>query len=531
MAKRVNLDAMIRREDFARQATGETPPSGTVQITVEQLKPGVPIRRLLRKPDFQRETNHWSPDQILKFLTSYLDGNVIPSIILWKSDNFVFVIDGAHRLSALCAWIEDDYGDMNTTKSFYSDQISKEQIKIAKQTRTLINEHIGTYASVAARAGSAASEKAARRALHMFTSPVSLQMVSGDAAAAEDSFFAINQQGTILDETEELLIRNRRKPVGIGARAIVRAGAGNKYWSVFTKENQVKVEELSRSLHESILSPQAETPLKSLDLPLGGSSSPVEALGVLVEFLVVVNSKTNDKIDAASSYPDDSSGEATIGVLKTAQRISDRMTGNVDESLGLHPAIYFTNDKGKHNRFLYLGVAAAITEKLRNNDGGWFFKFTANRKAIERFLIDHKSFLGIVLQNMAKGSRVAKMRDLFNFLVVQTAAGKPLDALSVAKHLNLKGKVYDFTLNPAGPGFSEDTKSQIAYRSQIELLPPCGICGGALDIKKSVSFDHIDRVQDGGTGDADNGQMAHHYCNTGYKEKLESMRRARTRSE
>jgi hypothetical protein len=27
----------------------------------------------------------------------------------------------------------------------------------------------------------------------------------------------------------------------------------------------------------------------------------------------------------------------------------------------LHPAVYFTNDKGKHNRFLFLGIVALIT--------------------------------------------------------------------------------------------------------------------------------------------------------------------------
>ncbi len=51
MARRVNLDAMIRREDFARETEGETPPETIRELTLEHLKVGNPIRRLLRKPD------------------------------------------------------------------------------------------------------------------------------------------------------------------------------------------------------------------------------------------------------------------------------------------------------------------------------------------------------------------------------------------------------------------------------------------------------------------------------------------------
>jgi hypothetical protein len=105
MAQRVNLDAMIRREDFAREIKDAPAPETIRELNISQLLPNSAIRRQLRKPEFQRETNHWTPDQVVKFLSSFIDGDVIPSIILWRSTNFIFVIDGAHRLSALCAWV------------------------------------------------------------------------------------------------------------------------------------------------------------------------------------------------------------------------------------------------------------------------------------------------------------------------------------------------------------------------------------------------------------------------------------------
>ena len=107
MVKRVTLDAMIVREDFAL-AEGEEFVLDLFQgLPITNLQRDLPIVKLLRKPDFQRETNHWTPEQVCTFLESFLDNEVIPSLILWKSPQYI-VIDGGHRLSALRAWMEDD---------------------------------------------------------------------------------------------------------------------------------------------------------------------------------------------------------------------------------------------------------------------------------------------------------------------------------------------------------------------------------------------------------------------------------------
>jgi hypothetical protein len=319
MAQRVNLDAMIRREDFAREIKDAAAPAIIRELFLSQLLPGSPIRRQLRKPEFQRETNHWTPDQVLKFLTSFIDGDVIPSIILWRSTNFIFVIDGAHRLSALCAWISNDYGDGTETKSFYSDEIFDEQTRIAQRTRRMIEKSIGKYEALDQLVGKPATSAAAQRAGAMNTRPIFLQTVVGNAKIAEDSFFAINSQGTPLDETETYLIKNRYKPVSIGARAIVRAGFGHQYWSTFNQQNKAEIVKLSGELHRIIFEPEVTTPLKTLDLPLGGSKSPVDALAVLIDFLIVSDSKggAGDKIDAAT-YLNDETGDKPLRYCRTA---------------------------------------------------------------------------------------------------------------------------------------------------------------------------------------------------------------------
>jgi Protein of unknown function DUF262 len=509
VAQRVNLDAMIRREDFAREIRDAPAPATIRELNLSQLLPSSAIRRQLRKPEFQRETNHWTPDQVLKFLTSFVDGDVIPSIILWRSTNFIFVIDGAHRLSALCAWISNDYGDETISKGFYSDEISTEQEKIAERTRRMVERSIGRYESLDRLVGQTATDIAGKRAGAMNTRPIFLQTVVGNAKVAEDSFFAINSQGTPLDDTEEYLIRNRYKPVAIGARAIVRAGFGHSYWSSFNQKNQSEVVSLAGNLHRIIFEPEVTTPLKTLDLPLGGSASPVDALAVLIDFLIVADSKskTAGTLVDPSAYDDDETGDATIEILKGGLRIANRITGNSSESLGLHPAVYFSNDKGKHSRFLFLGMCALIEEKLRNNDGGWFKKFTLSRKTVEQFLLTNKSVIGIVLQNLSKRTRIPKMREMFRYLVEEGAEGRKPDTAAVFTHIGLSGKIYDLTAMPRAVAFSDDTKSQIYYRQQIERAQSCPICSGLLDTGKSVSYDHIIPVRDGGLGVAENGQM------------------------
>ncbi len=122
MGKRVNLDAMIPRADF-----GDLNQSGNQErlpsLGLDALHESSPILKAIRKPDFQRETNHWSAKQISDLIKSFLDDELVPSLILWDSTTFIFVIDGGHRLSALRAWIADDYGDGFISQQFYNGNI------------------------------------------------------------------------------------------------------------------------------------------------------------------------------------------------------------------------------------------------------------------------------------------------------------------------------------------------------------------------------------------------------------------------
>ena len=86
----------------------------------------------------------------------------------------------------------------------------------------------------------------------------------------------------------------------------------------------------------------------------------------------------------------------------------NRITGNTKGSLGLHPAVYFYNERGKYSRFLFLGMTALITEKIRDNNSSFFKLFTSSRQRVEALLIENKFLIGLALQNMSKLQRVPR---------------------------------------------------------------------------------------------------------------------------
>ncbi len=68
-SKLVNLDAMIKREDFALDDGNLTASFNQVDtISVRDFGQTGFLAPNLRKPDFQRETNHWTPEQVCSLL-------------------------------------------------------------------------------------------------------------------------------------------------------------------------------------------------------------------------------------------------------------------------------------------------------------------------------------------------------------------------------------------------------------------------------------------------------------------------------
>src|SRR6476469_3123734 len=156
-------------------------------ISIRDLEQNSFFYPSLRKPDFQRETNEWDAQKICEFIESFLDGDLIPAVILWRSSGSdYFVIDGSHRLSSLIAWINDDYGDGKISKDFYDD-IVEEQKSAAQTVRKLINDRIGSYKSYqsSTQHRGEVDSKTLERARNLGVLGIQLQWVEGDVRKAE----------------------------------------------------------------------------------------------------------------------------------------------------------------------------------------------------------------------------------------------------------------------------------------------------------------------------------------------------------
>jgi hypothetical protein len=180
-------------------------------IPISSLKKGELFVESLRKPQFQRSTWQWSPDKVYNLIKSFTDGDLIPAVIMWQGQGNNFVIDGAHRLSALMAWINDDYGDGNLSIAMFGANLERGQIEKAKQVKKLIEANIGKYSDIiwAAQNQDKATPERLKVAQTLASKGIDLQWVPGDAAKAEVSFFKINESASPLDSSEKRLLNAR----------------------------------------------------------------------------------------------------------------------------------------------------------------------------------------------------------------------------------------------------------------------------------------------------------------------------------
>ena len=193
--------------------------------------------------------------KIYEFIESFINGDLIPSIILWRNNSgLYFVIDGAHRLSALLAWIKDDYGDGELSLKFFDGQINDEQKQIAEETRKLINKKIGSYQDII-NSHDTGNSVLIEKAKNIGYYSLNLQWVPGDAKKAEHSFFKINQQGVALNNTEKKLLENRNKGNCIAARSIKTGGTGHKYWADFNADVQNEIQTISEEINKCLFTP------------------------------------------------------------------------------------------------------------------------------------------------------------------------------------------------------------------------------------------------------------------------------------
>jgi hypothetical protein len=528
MANPINLDALILREDFEVSASTSTSAVRNT-IAIQNLETRDFFYATLRKPDFQRETSDWSARKTCDLIKSFLDEDLIPAIILWNSGANNFVIDGAHRLSALIAWVNDDYGDKQISRDFFEGRISDEQIEAADHARKLIRKTVGTYEDhkLAISNPEKVRPEIVTQAQRLARLALQLQWVNGDATKAEESFFKINQQAAPIDATELKLLRSRKLPNAMAARAIIHSGTGHKYWAKFSPEIQTDIEATAKAINGSMFVPKLTTPIKTLDLPIAGRGYSAQTLPLVFELVNLANDSNAPKVrkrkpssspNSAGELAPDGDGTTTLRFLRNTKSIVDRISGTHPSSLGLHPAIYFYSATGRYQPTAFLAVVELVKELDRDN---LFKEFVQCRPAYESFLLENKIFINQVTVKFGSGLKgFAQLKKLFRFLLDEFRARK--DGATIVQDL---AKTPEFSyLQPAEKpqpkttsDFDPETKSAAFLRDALSNALRCKICGGLIH-RNSITIDHIERKSEGGIGEVTNAQLAHPYCNTTVKQ-------------
>lgn len=514
MAK-VYLDALLPREDFDIDET-QNSAKKKESFSISDLREDDFFYLTLRKPDFQRETNEWTPEKVCELIKSFINGELIPAVILWRSKaGYNFVIDGSHRVSSLIAWINNDYGDGPISKLAFDGIIPEEQIEIAVKTRKLIEKEIGSYLDfqIALKHPDKVKPEIVTSAKNLGAIAVQLQWVEGDADVAEASFFKINQQAAKIDPTELKLIQSRKKANGVASRAIIKGGKGHPYWSKFSEENKNEIVKLSEEINKVFFLPKLKNPVKTLDLPIGGKGYSAQSPLLIFEYVNLVN-KNNQNIDKI-----DTDGSFTVEALKRSRKIAYIINANHVSSLGLHPAVYFYSKTGRHKTASFF----AITDFIMELDEKKKFKdFIKIREKFEDILVEYDFAVQQILRYY-RGSTNA-LPHIKNFYIslmdelLRNSNDKELSVKNVLQKDVFKfikvNDSEDYTVT--SKDFSDETKSSVFITEALEQALRCKICNARIHTN-SISFDHKERKEDGGLGGADNAQLTHHYCNSAIK--------------
>ncbi|TCO79097.1 HNH endonuclease family protein [Marinisporobacter balticus] len=519
MANKVVLDALIPREDFdVQDQTQVALGRNKTTLSIPDLEYESFFFSTIRKPDFQRETNEWDGNKIAELIKSFIEGELVPAVILWRSSgNYIFVIDGSHRLSALSSWINNDYGDGSISLEYYGGEIPEEQKEIAEKTREIINSEIGPFKDykIANRYPEKVSKYVAERAKGLGALALQVQWVEGNSKKAEESFFKINQQAAPIHPTELMLIKSRKKANGVAARAVIRSGKGHKYWSIFGTEKQYEIQKLATEIHTLLFRPIYETPIKTLDLPIGGKIFSNDGLTLVYETINIVNEISDKNLD---SINDDVNGNETIKCLKRTKKILSRINSVHPSSLGLHPIVYFYSLRGRHKIASYYAVLSFVIYLEENKKFNNFIKI---RKDFEEILLNYEFLVQQIVRKYRQSKNgylhirdyyIAIMENLLNKNDVEQTIDKIIQSKEFAY---LKKAVKDEEEIKAKK-FSKERKSLAFIVESVKTANRCAICNSLLH-KNSITIDHKTRKSEGGLGTVENAQLAHPYCNSTYK--------------
>ena len=509
---RVNLDALIQRQDLeVVSPDGNNTAGKDTPIPVSELAIGKLHYQLLRKPGFQRETDDWSIDNVVTLIKSFANGHLIPALIVWRGGTgYTFVIDGAHRLSALIAWVNDDFGAGEISKAYFKGQLPKKQREIHDECKARVEKEVGAYLTLSRvlMLPERPTPDQVRTASNLSGALVT-QTVGGDAEMAATSFLAINQRAVQIDPTERYMIEHRDKPNVIAARALVKNARGHEYWRKFNIDVRHRIEQRARQIYSAIYEPEDAEAHSDVELQPAGLAYTANGLRIAVDLVNIVN--------GVKSPPEknDMTGEATDRFIDKTNGVVKFIAGHDPSSMSLHPSVYFWNATGNHQPSMFLAVVAFVQDLIHRDE---LIAFTLVRASFEEFLLGKGEIRKHILGKYggwgkSLGPTGRMLRTLFNGL----SHGKSFDAIEALILKDQGGDDgSDIELVTKKDNWKE-TKKALRRQAALDLALRCPICKARMVIAH-MSDDHTRRRSDGGSSNVDNAKLTHHFCNHGFKE-------------
>lgn len=504
--KSANLDGLIARDDFFEESGDQ---AETNEIRVTDLEPGITFNRL-RKPDFQRETSNWTPAQIVDLIETFCAGDIIPSIILWESGARIFVIDGAHRLSALIGWINSDFGDGELSRRLYAGRVSEHQRLMHEQTIALLEKSVGSWEKY----------KVERPSWSLKT--LQVQWIKGRTAKqAAKAFVRINQGGTEIDQLEVRILHAARSALSVATRAIVRGGTGHQYWKHFAgEEAKSGVPSLGKDIHALMYEPTLRLPIKTVELPLAGASHGPHALRLAFDLVAVANGlSVPDSTRGAlpkEPLPDDEEGNDTLNYLRRTKRVIQMVLSNEPHSYGLHPALWFYNASGVFQPAALLNV---VTWLLALDKQGRGHTFRRLRGRFEDLILEHPTIIKPSVNKLGSGARTRKtmisVLDKTLALLEKHTDNAAVWSELCAEFKSLKREEEEHEeargRGTLGGAFDLSVKNATTL-ADLASVPRCKLCGG-LKHPNGITLDHTVKRADGGLSSVHNSRWVHPICN------------------
>jgi hypothetical protein len=563
---KVYLDHHIKRDNLlykriTQQATEVSAPEP--YLTIKDLVGPESVSLLLRKPDFQRATWAWTPNDCVDLLDSVLKEQVVPSVIMWLSpEAFQYVLDGGHRISVLIAWVEDDWGDKLRADEYKDEILATNAARAARQVRELLKRRgIGSFKEYLAAArryqelrtqGKSPEQNMDARSLdyarivrkwNAVNMGFPIQWVKGDYESAEKSFLKINKTGRQLSEWETKLVENRTSSFARAVMSVAQFSNPEHCWPAGDDPDveqhtdlQQKVADILtkvRELHDLLFIPVYKTPVDDARQPLFATPymQPEKKPAYLAELLTVTEGKRGQEPETEALIKKDREKPTRViiengfALINNAYDVLSNIYGASPRSLGLMPLIYFYNAQGVYVRSLLYGMLYWLNSGSPNSDVPDRKKtFTVHRKVFEQVLLNNKeAIISRITRRIGSGPEVTyataryyegllrlliKHNDRIDTDLFSSEHDTLIETLGEAK----KGAESSDGVS-ASRTFRGRAKAGVHVKEFLRVFQPCGICGGLYYPGLFTQIDHVERHADGGLTTIDNGRNTHPFCN------------------